>query len=298
VSATGLGPPNDVPGLPRYDGWVGRTFPQPGSTGIKIAQAPWKDAEDLAGHSDWAKLGDDRGRPDANLRHHMVRPLVDEVIVAAGGIEREIRALKAAQAFADAYAALIPDPVPRPETGPMGVGPPGAALEAAFATMNALSWIRTVQERVERVDPADAGPWFLRWLRWLRRSKLGKRFGLTRPKATQEAGLLASLKDGEPKATIDAEFKKLRPKLRDARKFDNYVLHGGALPGGQTPAFRMLRDRTVFFPFPDDPNTKRFFTWEQFTYVKKRDALSYIEDQFDAIGTFIDSMLNAFDALP
>jgi hypothetical protein len=262
---------------------------------MKIMQAPWKDAKDLSGHSDWVKFAADRRRPDADLRMHMVRGLVDGVIVAAGGIEREIRALKAAQAFADAHAAAVPDPVPRPETGPVGVPPTGAALDAAYATMNALNWIRTVQERLQRDDPADTGPWFVLWLR---RSKLGTRFGLSRPTATQEAGLLASLKDGEPKATIGNAFKKLLPKLRDARKFDNYVLHGGALPGGQTPRFRMLPDRTVYFPFPDDPNTKRFFTWEQFTYKKERDALSYIEDQFDAVGTFIDSMLDAFDALP
>ena len=118
---------------------------------MKIARAPWKDAEDLAGHSDWVKLAADRRRPDADLRQHMVRGLVDEVIVAAGGIEREIRALKAAQAFADADAAVMPDPVPRPETGPVRVPPPGAALDAAYATMNALNWIRTVQERVQRV---------------------------------------------------------------------------------------------------------------------------------------------------
>jgi hypothetical protein len=295
VSATGLGPPNDVPGLPRYQGWVRRTFPLPGSTGVKIAQAPWKDAEDLAGHSDWVKLAAERGRSDANIHYHMVHGLVDEIFVAAGGIEREIRALKTAQAFAEAYAAVIPDPVPRPELRPMGVAPTGAAIDAAYATMNALTWIRTVQERVQRDDPGDTGPW---WLRWLRRSKLGRRFGLSQPTATQEAGLLASLKGGEPKATIGTEFKRLLPKLRDARKFDNYVLHGGAVHGGGTPVFRMLPDRTVYFPFPDDPNTKRFFTWEQFTYEKERDALSYIEDQFDAIGTFIDSMLDAFDALP
>lgn len=265
---------------------------------MNIARAPWRDAEDMAGHSDWVKLAVNRGRPDADLRLYMVRGLVNEVIVAAGGIEREIRALKAAQTFADAHAAAVPNPVPRPETGPMGVPPAGAALDAAYATMNALNWMRTVHERVQRDDPAATGPWFLGWLRWLRRSKLGERFGLSRPRATQEAGLLASLKDGEPKATIRTEFKKLLPKLRDARKFDNYVLHGGALPGGQTPGFCMLPDRNVFFPFPDDPNTKRFFTWEQFTYKKERAALSYIEDKFDAIGTFIDSMLDAFDALP
>ena len=49
------------------------------------------------------KFAADRRRPDADLRERMVRGLVDEVIVAAGGIEREIRALKAAQAFADAH---------------------------------------------------------------------------------------------------------------------------------------------------------------------------------------------------
>lgn len=146
------------------------------------------------------KFAADRRRPDADLRERMVRGLVDEVIVAAGGIEREIRALKAAQAFADAHAAVVPDPVPRPETGPVGVPPPGAALDAAYATMNALNWIRTVQERVQRDDPVDSGSWFLWWLRWLRRSKLGKRFGLSRANATQEAGLLAPLKDGQPKA--------------------------------------------------------------------------------------------------
>jgi hypothetical protein len=238
---------------------------------MKIARAPWKDAADLAGHSDWEKRATaSGGRDDPDiLRMHMVRGLVNEVVVAAGGIEREIRALKVAQALADANTAAIPDPVPRPETGPITVGPPGAALDSAYATMNALTWIRTVHERIWRKD------------------KQGK-----------QAGLLASLKDGEPNTTIDAEFTKLLPKLGDARKFDNYVLHGGALPGGQTPGFHMPPDRTVYFPFPDDPNTKRFFTWEQFAYKKNRKALCYIEDKFDAIATFIDSMLDAFDALP
>jgi hypothetical protein len=133
VSIAGSGPPDDVAGLPRYVGWFRRAFPIPPSTGMKIARAPWRDAEDLAGHSDWVKFAADRGRPDADLQMHMVRGLVDEIFVAAGGIEREIRALKEAQAFADANTHVVPDPVPRPEMGPMGIGPPGAALDSAYA---------------------------------------------------------------------------------------------------------------------------------------------------------------------
>jgi hypothetical protein len=262
---------------------------------MKIARAPWKDAADLAGHSDWVKFATDRGRPDADLQMHMVRGLVDDVFVAAGGIERELRALKEAQAFADANTHLIPDPVPRPEMGPMGIGPPGAALDSAYATMNALTWIRTVHERILREDDQDPDPW---WLQLFGRTTLGKWCDVGQPKGKVEAGLLASLKDGEPKTTIENEFKKLRPKLKDARKFDNYVLHGGALPGGRTPLFHVRPNRTVYFPFPDDPNTRRFFTWEQFTYKKERAALAYIEDKFHAIANFIDRMLDAFDALP
>ncbi len=288
---------SDLPRLIRYDAWVRRLFPLPLSTGMKIAQAPWKDAEDLAGYSDWAKLAAANGGRDPHIiRVHMVRALVDEVVIAAGGIEREVQTLQAAHALANADTGWIPNPVPRPEMGPMGCGPPGAALHSAYAAMNALTWIRTVQERIQRTDPVHTAPWSLQRFR---RLIAGKWFSGSQPKRSEPAGLLAALKDGvEPKTTIEAEFKKLGPKLKDARKFDNYVLHGGALHGGGTPHFHVRPDRTVYFPFPDNPNTRRIFTWEEFRYKQERDALSYFEDQFNAVATFIDSMLDAFDALP
>ena len=52
---------------------------------------------------------------DGVLRYHMVRGLVGEVIFAAGGVEREIEALRTAgqiaQAFADTH---MPRPIPQP----------------------------------------------------------------------------------------------------------------------------------------------------------------------------------------
>jgi hypothetical protein len=264
------------------------------ATKLRSGRAPWKDAEELPRYSAWKKLAG-RRRRHANLRMRIVRGLVGEVIFAAGGIEREIQALKTAQAVVDANKGPIPSPVPRPETGPRTVGPPGAGLHAAYAVMNALTWIRTMQERVSRNDPPSRRSAARRFVRRLISGKW--RGGAS--KGLEPAGLLASLKGGKLKKAIEAEFEKLKAKLGDARRFDNYVLHGGALPGGQTPRFWARQDGTVYFPFPDSSTKKKeIVTWEEFTYNDERDALAYLEDKFDAVATFIDDMLNAFDALP
>jgi hypothetical protein len=39
-------------------------------------------------------------------------------------------------------------------------------------------------------------------------------------------------------------------------------------------------------------------TWEEFRYRDGRDALSYLDKIFVAVATFIDGMLDAFDAQP
>ena len=88
------------------------------------------------------------------------------------------------------------------------------------------------------------------------------------------------------------------PALRDARKFDNYVLHAGAIQGGSTPGFAVLPVGKAYFPFPDDPASNRIGTWEEFRYRDGRDALSYLETIFAAAAIFIDGMLDAFDAQP
>jgi hypothetical protein len=264
---------DDLAPLPRRDSWARRTtLPAPMQ---KIAHAPWKDAPDLPGYSDWqARVSTFDAATQARiddgvLRYHMVRGLVDEIIFAVGGVEREIEALRAAgqiaQAFADTH---MPRPIPQPLMGPPRIGH-HASHHAAYAVMNALTWIRAVQERVRRNDPGR-GP----------------------------AGLLPSLKDGPLKATIESHFANATPALHDARKFDNYVLHAGAIQGGSTPGFAVLPDGKPYFPFPDDPTSNRIGTWEEFRYRDGRDALSYLDRIFVAVATFIDGMLDAFDAQP
>ena len=288
--------PSDLARLPRCDGW-GQRAGQP-ATNLKIGRAPWKDAQDLPGYRVWQRLRSTldraaRARIDDNrLRDHMVRGLVNEIIFAAGGIERELEALREAgriaQAFADKH---FPRPIPQPEMGPPKLGM-AASHHAAYAVMNALTWIRAVQERVKRNDPPSTAPGFMRWLS---RLMSGTRRA---SKRREPAGLLPSLKDGKLKTTIESDFDQLLGKLSDARKFDNYVLHAGAIQGGSTPSFAVRPDGTAFFQFPDDPTSKTIGTWEEFRYNGGRDALPYLEDLFDAVATFIDKMLDAFDAQP
>ena len=199
----------------------------------KIAHAPWKDAPDLPGYSDWQALvltldaATQARIDDGVLRYHMVRGLVGEVIFAAGGVEREIEALRTAgqiaQAFADTH---MPRPVPQPLMGPPVIGH-HASHHAAYAVMNALTWIRAVQERVSRNDPRR-GP----------------------------AGLLPSLKDGPLKATIESHFANATPALHDARKFDNYVLHAGDTRRVNA-GLRRSTGRQSLFSFSRRPNQQQ-----------------------------------------
>ena len=78
---------------------------------------------------------------------------------------------------------------------------------------------------------------------------------------SQEGWLLPSLKDGPLKATIESHFATQLPALHDARKFDNYELHAGAIQGGSTPGFAVLPYGKAYFPFPDDPTSNRIGTW-------------------------------------
>jgi hypothetical protein len=140
-----------------------------------------------------------------------------------------------------------------------------AADHASYSSVNAFSWARTVQERVER------------------------------HKAGEASGLLPSLKDSDLKTHITTDFRKLKRRLRSSVYAANYVLHAGALYGGSsTPTFQLKPDGTAYLQFPDAMN-KQITTWNEHTYDAKRDALVELQKQFDAVVEFMDQMLDAFD---
>lgn len=119
---------------------------------IKIAQAPWSDAKDLPEFDGWKRFVVRRVGPskaaEVDLRFYMTRGLVDEIVYAAGGLEREIMTLRqildVAQPFAD--EVLAKSLVIACARTALGLN---AAHHASFTVMNALAWARAVEERVQ-----------------------------------------------------------------------------------------------------------------------------------------------------
>jgi hypothetical protein len=252
--------------LPHSQAWSRRAM-QP-FTMLKIGRAPWLDAHDLPNYSEWLKYIttiDPERASRIDLRFYMTRGLVGEIIYAAGGIERELMVLKEiisiAQQFCDAHNITPPkDSLVTPSVGH------SAAHHASYTLLNGFTWARSVKDRVERQWRGNA------------------------------YGLLPSLKDSDLKRRIKTEYDRLAEQLESSRYATNYTLHAGALPGPSTPTLQLWPDGTVYLQFPDVIG-EPIITWDQLTYDEDRDAVSVLEEQFDAVADFIDGMLDAFDDL-
>lgn len=287
--ADGMAIPEDLDALPRYEAWRRRRT-QPALM-LKIARAPWADAENLPDYKGWLKVAkrlDRKGCADRDPRYYMTRHLVDEVLFAAGGLERELNSLKDSVNSAQAHSDFIPGERRNPGAGQSKLVL-NSALYATYAFINALTWGRSVRERVERNDPTEKQVGFLRSI-LQRKTK--------RPSPVRvSAGLLPSLADGQLKRRLQECLQELDPFLQESRRMANYALHAGAPQGPSTPTFDMRSNGQVFLRIPDK-GTKRVAVWDEFTYRDGRDAVSYIQTLFDAVARFVDQMLDAFDALP
>ena len=98
--------------LTRYDRWMMRVHVQQ----LGFWGEHWADLSATTQFAAWRRLAEERGA-SANVEYHMTRGLLEEVIYAAGGVEREHGQLCAAlvdvQRFADEAAALHPRPSPK-----------------------------------------------------------------------------------------------------------------------------------------------------------------------------------------
>ncbi|MBF6063273.1 hypothetical protein IU500_17460 [Nocardia terpenica] len=244
---------------------------------LKISRAPWRDAQGLAGYSEWCELASkrlDKARAgNLDLRYYMTRGLVYEIILAAGGMECEIVRLEelfdAAQSHANAMGQNL---------SVLGAVAPGLGLSSAhyaqFSMGNIINSARTFQERIHH--------------RY--RDRVHKR--------TEEYGLLPALEDGKLRKKLKGEYYRglLSKLLGESRLFANYGLHLGVVGGPSTPSFRIRQDGTVYLPFPDSVSS-RVTTWNEFEYNQSRDALSYGRELFSGIADFVDRLFDAFDSL-
>lgn len=206
------------------------------------------------------------------MEYHVTRGLLEEVIYAAGGVEREHGQLCAAlvdvQRFADEAAALHPRPSPEewPSWG-YHVSTP-AMRDVSYSFVNLLSWARSTVERTDR-------PY--------------------KPGSAERAGLLPTLVPGQIHDRVQVALSDLKVPLKDSRLFANYALHAGAVPGGGTRRADILPDGRLLARLPD-PVTRPILSWEEFTFTEDRDMLTYATELMKNVETFIDKVLNAFAA--
>jgi hypothetical protein len=109
------------------------------------------------------------------------------------------------------------------------------------------------------------------------------------------AGLLPALTAGQLHDTAENALTRLDVSLRESRFLANYALHAGAVPGGGTPRAEIVPDGHILARIPDS-TSGWILSWDEFEFTQNRDMLTYGRQLMDAIETFVNEILDAFEA--
>jgi hypothetical protein len=226
----------------------------------------WAPPESLPEYEAWVQLSRRRGvslGPD-ELKYHMTRGLLREVVYAAGAVESELDRLCAALIDAQAWTdqALLAHSSAG-EVAPNTYSGAPSLHEAFYAFINMLTWARAVCERTSR--------------------------------DSKRSGLLPALAAGKLRDQVGAAHSRLIRDLAEVRHMANYALHAGAIPGGGTPSARIMPGGGLAIPLPDRLG-HRITTWEEFDFSEGRDMLSFARNVMTAVEVFVDDVLSAFEA--
>jgi hypothetical protein len=189
--------------------------------------------------------------------------LLDDVIVAAGGLERAI--IKLREALATLHAYVRDQNITVGEGIPMDLAHDGS-VEAWYAFSDVLSWSRTVVERLER-PPRNR-----------------KKF------PTQ--GLIPALRAKRLRKRCEDLFVSLRQgAVGQARPLANFVLHG-ALVRHPFSGVQLDTSGAIVLPIPDSRSASHWYllTWDQ-----ERDGFIVADELWTAVQSFIDDLLSAFE---
>lgn len=199
------------------------------------------------------------------IAYHVTGHLLDDVVLAAGGVERSLSSLRAAHRELTAYVAgnaLLATP-----GVPTGVGHE-AAVEAWYAFADMLSWSRTIIERLDR------------------RASDSKKF--------PRQGLIQGIKPKRLKERCEAILADLRNgPVGHSRILANFILHTALL---QNPfsGVRLEESGSITLPIPDLPAAP-VSHWYLLTWNDDRDGFAYAEKLWQAVEASIDNLLSAFE---
>ena len=192
--------------------------------------------------------------------------LLEEVVVAAGGVEQAVESLRRCKGVIEQYAR---EHGVRSQPGvPQGLATVDT-VEVAYLFANVMAWSRSVVERVER--------------RPLNR----KHFG--------DQGLLPALKPKRLKKRVETLFDTIRDgPVGETRRLANFTLHT-ALVRSPHSGIELLPSGEVVLPIPDAPS-RPVTHWILLTWHDARDGFAFADELWTSIETFIEGLLDAFEA--
>lgn len=244
----------------RYSAWFRRAhFPQDGFLPLGRVEELWKDQ---SGHPAWQWLTDRDGGS-----YRLTWNLLDDVLHAAGGVEhsadRVLWYLDAGERWFAQQQEEHPEVVRVTSGVPYDVGLPSAL---AWEYSNLLTWLRTVEERIER---RGRGP-------------------------GTKLGLLPQIAEADLRTVVEELLKTFQARVGGERELANYALHAAKLPH-DSPKGRLNEDGTLTMAIPD-PATEPIHIFDQFTYDRKRDLRTFAIEALDATEKLIAGLLDAFQA--
>ncbi|MEU4536202.1 hypothetical protein AB0G15_15190 [Streptosporangium sp. NPDC023825] len=206
------------------------------------------------------------GRPHdpERIMFEVTRSLLDDVVDAAGGVERAYnrlyQAMEASREYWDRWK-LRELAVPEP-----GIIDPRLE-DAWYALEELLIWARSMDDRLCRRSVIEGY------------------------KADQ--GLVPALEDGPRReAVLKARMRLHGAGVQEARFLADLGLHMQSSRAGTKSG--VLRKGQIFLPFPDPVTDKIKHRW-QLTYDKKRDGVRFADNLMRGVERFMDEMLDAFE---
>jgi len=254
--------------LKRLNEWHNRVhFPRVAKAPLGFGSEYW-DIEPKH-YEGWEELRDrmetlGRTFTERDLAYYLAGHLLDDVIIAAGGVERAITKLREAHSVLKGYVQdqniIVKDGIP------LGLAHEGT-VEAWYAFSDVLSWSRTVVERLER-PPRD-------------KKKFAKQ------------GLIPALRAKRLRKRCEKLFSEFRGgPVGQVRPLANFVLHS-ALVQHPFSGVRVDTDGTIVLPIPDSRPASH---WYMLTWDQERNGFIFAEELWQAIQNFIDELLEAFES--
>ncbi len=259
--------------LPRLTEWWNRIHaPSTAGAALGFGSEYW--FADAKRYEGWEQLRDrlaqvDHKPTNRTLTYHLTAYLLEDVVVAAGGVERAFANLLTIHRDLCAYAAKYSIRATHGESYGLGHQ---SAIEALYAFADLLVWSRAVLERLDRA-PGD------------------RKHGLRQ-------GLIPAIKPKRLQKRCAALVERLRRgSLGQSRLLTNFMLHS-ALIRHPFSGVQVDASGLVSLPIPDIP-TGTVSHWYLLTWKDKRDGFAFAEQLWQELQSCIDDLLAAFeDAVP